>query len=527
MGPRPTAPRPCPCRYPELSSSGAIGRDRCHGPAFALKQGPSRWCRYRRGPRDGRPGRSGTRSSLNRGLARRRHSRGVRRRPGMPDRRLKALGPLLLGLILYVLSLALSLGPAPRGAAVTLVAMVALSRGPVAARATGGVVGGVVVAVGGEALLTSVGGAIALTVVAVMVAAFQALTAFVQRNADGVARPPGQERDAVLAPLEAAEGDDVVLDANDELPRLLERFSPDTVTTFVAPVRSGNTLTALVELWRATPFDATEREEIARIVHATGRTEAILRVRRRALVRSHVGELPVRDAPRSEVLEAALEALRDELGVRAAAVKLHRWRLPGLDGRDGGLARTRGPSEPGVAARRRPDRRSSIGSWPRRPRTPVGIFCKSSWHSFRAPRREPCSCAATIRAAWNADGSADRRPDGVQGGRRPIGPGRGGRGAHAGRRRPRHVRGRATTWTPSSSGPAPTKRCTRPSACASRSPSRRRVVHQPGSRAGRVRARRRTAANGTMPAYEESGSPSTRSEAHDVRDARSGAQPGP
>jgi diguanylate cyclase (GGDEF)-like protein len=197
-------------------------------------------------------------------------------------------------------------------------------------------------------------------VVAALVATFQMLPGFVPWNVYGAGCPPEQELDEVLARLEAAEGDDVVLDAKNELPRLLERFSPDTVTTwavgpddrlraapprddppdepvlralalgepthdrdattFVAPVRSGNTLTAVVELRRETPFAAVERESIARIVHATGRTEAILRVRRRALVRSHVGELLVRDAPRSEVLEATLETLREELDVRAVAI---------------------------------------------------------------------------------------------------------------------------------------------------------------------------------------------------------------
>jgi diguanylate cyclase (GGDEF)-like protein len=276
----------------------------------------------------------------------------------MPDRRLASLAPLGLGLLLYAASLALGLGPAPRGAGVALLALSGLVKGPVVLRAAAWIA--VVGAVGSETVLTSVGGAVALAVVAAVVAAFQALPTFARWNAYGAGRPPEQELDAVLARLEAAEGEDVVLDVTDELPRLLEPFSPDAVTIwtigpderlrpdppsddapdelalgalargaavqdrnatrFVAPLRSGNRLTALVELRRAMPFRAAEREEIARIVHATGRTEAILRVRRRALVRSHVGELLVRDAPRGEVLEAALETLRAELGVRAAAV---------------------------------------------------------------------------------------------------------------------------------------------------------------------------------------------------------------
>jgi diguanylate cyclase (GGDEF)-like protein len=274
----------------------------------------------------------------------------------MPDRRLVALAPLGLGLLLYAASLALGLGPAPRVAGVALLALSGLAKGPVVLRAAGWIA--VVGAVVAEALLASTGGAAVLAVVAAAVAATRLLPAFTRWGTDEADHPPEQELDAVLERLEATEAEDVALDAPYELPRLLDRYAPVEVrtwhmapeqrlraepahdrepdevvlravargepahdrdsTTFVAPLRLGSTVTAWIELRRARPFHAEERKEIERIIHAAGRTEAILRVRRRALLRSRIGELLVQDAPRADVLEAALETLRKELKVRAA-----------------------------------------------------------------------------------------------------------------------------------------------------------------------------------------------------------------
>ncbi|MDZ7706827.1 MAG: hypothetical protein U5J97_02830 [Trueperaceae bacterium] len=174
----------------------------------------------------------------------------------------------------------------------------------------------------------------------------------------------------MLDHLEEVEGSGATFDVLHELPRLLGRFDPDRVTTWrivpgdglvvdapgsdapkgdapegdapeafvlraqthgmathapseramAVPIHSEDTLTAVVEVRRSRPFLPAEREAIVGVVAAAGRAEAILRVRRRALARSRLGEILVADLPQEAALEAALATLREELGIRAVAV---------------------------------------------------------------------------------------------------------------------------------------------------------------------------------------------------------------
>lgn len=274
------------------------------------------------------------------------------------ERRASPLGPLLLSAFLYASSVVASLGPAPRGAAVALVGLAAARSAGPKPRIAYLVV--VVAAVVAEATIASLAGAAGMALAGAAVLLPQALPGPWRRRVFGVLPTPSANLETVLDQLDEAADADAKLDVVRELPRLLARFDPDDVTTWrttaggglvaegsapraperfvrraqaqglatharagravAAPIRTDDTLTAVVEVRRSRPFGSSEREAIVHTVRAAGRAEAILRVRRRALTRSRLGEILVADLPRDAALEAALATLRDELGIRAAAV---------------------------------------------------------------------------------------------------------------------------------------------------------------------------------------------------------------
>ncbi|MDZ7706601.1 MAG: diguanylate cyclase [Trueperaceae bacterium] len=286
----------------------------------------------------------------------------------MPELRTHPLGPILLGAFVYATSLVAPLGAAPRGAAVALVAWTAArSAGPRPRIASLVLVAAAVVA---EASIVSLAGAAGMALAAAAVFLPQALPERVRRRVFGAPPAPSAHLETVLDHLEEIEGSGAPFDVVHELPRLLGRFGPDRVTTWrivpgdglvvdapisdaakgdapegdapeafvlraqthgmathapseramAVPIRSEDTLTAVVEVRRFQPFLPAEREAIIRVVAAAERAEAILRVGRRALARSRLGEILVADLPQEAALEAALATLREELGTRAVAV---------------------------------------------------------------------------------------------------------------------------------------------------------------------------------------------------------------
>lgn len=260
--------------------------------------------------------------------------------------------------VLYGASFLPALGAAPRGAALALATLAAARSERRSVRLAG--LAAVVAAIVVEGTVLSGVGALGLAAAAAAGLLAGAALRRVDRFSRAAWRSVDPDLERVLDRLEAAGERDPGDELTCDLPHRLARFEPDAVTIWrpapgdalradrptvrdpdaavlqaraqgetvlsadgrviAAPLGAPERPTGWIEARRASPFGGDERAAIAGIARMAGRAEEILRVRRRALVRSQVGELLVRDAPWAESIDEALGVLREELGMRAAGV---------------------------------------------------------------------------------------------------------------------------------------------------------------------------------------------------------------